>query len=270
VAARVSEPQLGPVMAISQSRLPTQDVDPRCQRALKRLLNPNGSQRSHVFCDMWDMADGSKPPAGSSGSPGLLFRHIASMSLAITAFCVGHGWRCCIPAADIDVTGTPCQDFSGCGHGQADQGPQMVIFLLWCHLMLARQIPILVHENVPEFWETLLHANLGHAYWIFSSVMDCADVGFHLISRRRRYTIMYHKDRCRLRYNPVTLYVHLTETMKASLGHWQSQIWHCFLADANEIAIEPTWLPGCSALVNTHAIAAGLFSTYATILRQAG
>lgn len=202
------------------------------------MLNPEGQHPGHIFCDMWQMAQGLRIMPGASVAAGFLRQHIWQIPLALSAFCVGHGWHCHIPASDVDVTGTPCQDFSGCGHGLADQGPQMAIFILWCHLMLSRQTAILVHENVPEFWESLLHAHLGHAYWIFSSVMDCADLGFHLISRKRRYTIMYHKAKCRPVCHPVKLYVFLTETMKTSLGNWESQIWHCFLADDAEISLE--------------------------------
>lgn len=110
------------------------------------------------------------------------------------------------------------------------------LFLIWCHLMLARQTAILVHENVPQFWESLLHLHLGHAYWIFSMVTDCSDIGFHLISRKRRYTIMYHRAKCCIRCHPQAMYHSLAASMQSVCQPWQSQIWHCFLATANEVA----------------------------------
>ena len=104
-----------------------EDADLRCQRALKNLLNKDGMQPAHVFCNMWNMLAGVNVPPGATalGHVGCAIGHLP---LAISAFCVGHGIYCQIPAADMDVTGTPCQDFSGCGNGQADQGPQMAIF----------------------------------------------------------------------------------------------------------------------------------------------
>ena len=207
-------------------------------------------QPAHVFCNMWDMLAGVNVPPGATslGHVGCVFGHLAT-----SAFCLGHGVHCQIPAADMDVTGTPCQDFSGCGNGQADQGPQMAIFLLWCHIILSRQTAILVHENVPEFWEALLHQHLGQCYWIYSCVMDCGEVGFRLMSRKRRYTIMYYKTKCRPLCHPVDLYMHLADRMQASLGHWQSQIWHCFLADCAEVAVE----------IGPLALKAGLSVAYA-------
>jgi hypothetical protein len=114
----------------------------------------------------------------------------------------------------------------------------MAIFLLWCHLMLVRQVAILVHENVPQFWEDLLHTYLGQAYNIYSIIMDCSEAGFHLVSRKRRYTIMYHKSKCRPVTHPAMLYMLLKDSMAAALGQWRSEIHHCFLADTAEIAIE--------------------------------
>jgi C-5 cytosine-specific DNA methylase len=215
-----------------------QDVDTRCQRALKQLLNPDGHQQGHVFCDLWDMVSGQHVPPGMAMPLGQLQSYIGQLPLSTAAFCVGHGRMCRFASADLDTTGTPCQDFSGCGGQAAANGPQMAIFLLWCHLMLARQTAILVHENVPEFWASLLDSFLGHSYWIFTMVIDCADVGFYLISRKRRYTIMYHKAKCRLCWDPRGLYTLLTEAMQSSVGHWNSQISDCFLADYEEIATE--------------------------------
>jgi hypothetical protein len=102
--------------------------------------------------------------------------------------------------------------------------------------MLGLCVPILIHENVPQFWLALLEHFFGHAYHIFSVIMDCAEVGFPLISRRRRYTIMYNKGRVLVVRDPAVVY----EQLKVVMWSLQLslQLCDCWLADLEEIMAE--------------------------------
>ena len=167
-----------------------------------------------------------------------LVRFITSCStLSTHAVCCGHGLMCQVPGSDFDVTGTPCQDFSLAGQHRGPSGPQMVIFLAWVQIVLAMAIPVVLHENVPQFWVSLLEHFWGHAYIMFSIVMDCGDVGFPLISRRRRYTIMYHRSRAQVTHDPSTVYASLCSAMAMSMcSAWSLS--DCWLADDNEVMLE--------------------------------
>ena len=47
----------------------------------------------------------------------------------------------------------------------------MAIFLAWVHIVLAIIIPVVLYENVPQFWVSLLEQFMGHAYIVCSIVM---------------------------------------------------------------------------------------------------
>lgn len=218
------------------------DVDSFCQQVLKDRLNPNGHDAPHVFLDMFHLlaVAGFVSPfdhVNRFQSPILLAQWFLACGGMAFAQCCGHGLWCPVPWPDIDVTGTPCQDWSGLGLKARGWGPQMKVFLMWCAIILAKAVPIVVHENVPQFPVSLLEAYLGQAYHVFSFVGDCADMGFGHVSRKRRYTVMYHKLKTCIMCSPVDLYSHVVRAMagKASTG-WS--IADCFLADAAEVCEE--------------------------------
>lgn len=56
----------------------------------------------------------------------------------------------------------------------------------------AKQEPIILHENVPEFDVKLLHSLLGELYHIESEVLDVSAYGWP-VTRFRRWTVLIHK-----------------------------------------------------------------------------
>ena len=129
-----------------------EDINPGCQRFLKVQTNPDGCSQAHVFLNLFDLLQ-----SASHGHERMLSTH---------APCCGHGLMCQVPRPDFDVTGTPCQDFSPAGQHRGPWGPQMAIFLAWVHIVLAIAIPVVLHENVPQFWVSLLEQFMGHAYFV--------------------------------------------------------------------------------------------------------
>jgi len=71
---------------------------------------------------------------------------------------------------------------------------------------MALDIAVIVHENVPQFDVHALISVFGQKYIIYSFLVDCSDVGFYLISRKRRFTIMYHKTKAIVQASPVWLH----------------------------------------------------------------
>lgn len=205
------------------------------------MINPEGLTRGHVFLNLFNMLaelrDVHDVGAHLCQLPfTAMVAFVMQCHLAPSAFCCGHGAMCRLDRPDVDITGTPCQDFSPVGNHRGPFGRQWPVFLAYCRVMLGLEVPILIHENVPQFWVELLEHFFGHAYFIFSIIMDCAEVGFALISRRRRYTIMYHKGHVRVTQNPHVVYGNIKLVMRSL--HLSLQLSDCFLADMEEIKLE--------------------------------
>ena len=63
--------------------------------------------------------------------------HMVVPGIGVTlAPCYGHGLSCQPQACDLDVTGTPCQDFAPNGHRLGVHGPQWSVCVAWMSLML--------------------------------------------------------------------------------------------------------------------------------------
>jgi len=223
----------------------TEDSEPACQRVLKAMINPDGFAAGHVFLNLYSMLVELREVHDVGTQLGRLpfvslVTFMMQCHVAPAAYCCGHGAMCRLVRPDMDITGTPCQDFSPVGNHQGPFGRQWPVFLAYCRVMLELEVPILIHENVPQFWPELLEHFFGHAYLIFSMVMDCADVGFSLISRRRRYTIMYHKGHVHVTHNPHVVYDQLKVTMQSL--HLSLRLSDCWLADMAEIMAEASQL----------------------------
>lgn len=203
---------------------PIEDRDQRCQQALLHQARTDGSFSRHIFQDLVELA------------------HFASLACSLNApvfaNCVTHEGMCPVHRCHMDMTGTPCQDWAPTGNRLGTTGPQMKVFLAWVALVLTFAVPIVVHENVPQFPVEVLESYLGHAYIIFSMVVDCSDVGFRLMSRKRRYSFLYHRQHVRIMCNPVLLYQQIQNAFLPLLPHLAWKIQDCFLADFTEVASE--------------------------------
>ena len=154
------------------------------------------------------------------------------------AWCYGHSKVCRPATADLDVTGTPCQDFAPNGHRQGVSGPQWPTFIAWATLVMALDIAVIVHENVPQFDVQALISVFGQKYIIYSFLVDCSDVGFYLISRKRRFTIMYHKTKAIVQASPVWLHSKVKQAFRPLQAYMAIHVRACFLACIDEIGQE--------------------------------
>lgn len=186
---------------------------------------------SHVFMDLFDMI-------GGSGPSGRVYGSVHGTLMAAMARCRTHGTWCHPPPCDLDVTGTPCQDFAPNGNRLGVLGPQWPVFLAWVAVILIQQVRVVVHENVPQFLVEALQALVEHQYWVFTFLVDCESLGFRLISRKRRFTVLYHKTRTCLSCSPVWLYEQVQQVLAQALLHTAWQISDCFLASVEEVALE--------------------------------
>lgn len=109
--------------------------------------------------------------------------------------CAAHG-HCPVPRANFFVAGPSCKPWSRARH----RGEQpllshkdVVLFLVWCRVVLADLPDMVVFENVIGFDVGLLHDILGAHYWVQAVEMRPEDLGFSFILRPRVYAILARK-----------------------------------------------------------------------------
>lgn len=138
---------------------------------------------------------------------------LGSGRLSNTVPCLTHRAMCRRPEVDVDVTGTPCQDYSSMGLQRGIHGPQYFILVSWIRYLLHDQPPIVVHENVQLFPYDVLNSWTGHMYSLHIIEADCASSGMYALSRRRSYAVLYHKEKTILLCSPLATYHQITQAI---------------------------------------------------------
>ena len=116
---------------------------------------------------------------------------------------------------DIDITGSPCQDYSPAGLRQGSTGPRFPIFYAWIQSVRHLQPRVLVHENVLQFPVSLLSELLSDLYVIEVLHVECGHTGMLALSRERQYSILYHRNKVRIIARPAEIYVWLAQQICA-------------------------------------------------------
>ena len=131
---------------------------------------------------------------------------VMSAAAYVTGMCYKCQKYCQYFTADIDTSGSPCQDWSSAGLGLGVEGKRIHLFLAWVRLHLIWETLVIIHENVTNFDIALLHYFMGSMYHIFH--VDCGpeDVGFPWCRRLRRYVALVHKGKMRVLHNPEILF----------------------------------------------------------------
>ena len=109
------------------------------------------------------------------------------------ADCVAHGQPCRVPRSSLWVAGPSCKPWSRAR--TTGRTPQMshkdvLLFLVWCRIMLTDLPDLVVFENVIGFDVTLLNDLLGRDYRLEVCEMRPEDLGFSFILRPRLYVIL--------------------------------------------------------------------------------
>ena len=119
------------------------DNNPRCREVLK-----------HGGGHLWgDIADLVKPKNGvwdASWSYLQKWDAIHHGSVLPSAWCHSCDRPHAVVGADVDISGTPCTDYSAAGLQHRIEGPTNFVFLSYCRFHRSWRTPILIHENVPR------------------------------------------------------------------------------------------------------------------------
>ncbi|CAE7220555.1 unnamed protein product [Symbiodinium necroappetens] len=101
-------------------------------------------------------------------------------------------------ALRIHVAGSPCIDFSRRGKRQGAAGPTAVVVAIWMAHFLRSNVPILIHENTPDFPDVLLLDPLhyfGSRRWKMVVFNLCPTMFNIPAKRQRRYSVVWDAGR---------------------------------------------------------------------------
>lgn len=144
----------------------SKDKDIRCINHLRAQLH---SDSSHLFGDIFDFIRGVDIVASRAMQLHAQFNVWCQRAYVCgSAYCHRHKKVCHLVSPHIDVSGTPCTDFSSAGLRAGVEGPTLPIFMVWACVVLALGIPVVLHENVVLFPVGLLEGILGHVYHVYS------------------------------------------------------------------------------------------------------
>lgn len=162
-------------------------------------------------------------------------------------YCYRHCRRCPLRHVDLDITGTPCTDYS-LAHGQrmGILGKTFPVFLCWSQLIQRLEVPLWIHENVvqqpSELFRDVFDAEM---YRIIHLEVSPDMVGFNLIARRRRYTVGINVKRAELIADPEEMLQFIT----GHLSNVQTQPKDALLADLPEILQEVQYVCDLRSMV---------------------
>lgn len=107
---------------------------------------------------------------------------------------------CEFPAAQVDVSGSPCLPWSRAS-GQKRLGrshPLVGLLVAWCAALRRRPVLVALHENVVGFDGKVLSELLGDMYEIAQLNVSPAQIGFGFMERRRQYHILALRSGARI------------------------------------------------------------------------
>jgi hypothetical protein len=158
----------------------------------------------------------------------------SSAHLRSHAYCLRHHQACPLVRADIEICGSPCQDFSQSGLRRGCDGPTMSVLLAWILRVRTLCPTLLVHENVPSFPVHVLVHFLGDRYYICPLLIDGEMHAAAHVSRNRRYTLMVRKD-CRVLADPACM-LHTIQHCLMQVP--RVRVADCFIASFDDLVSE--------------------------------
>ena len=111
--------------------------------------------------------------------------------------CSLHPLKSCErPACDIEVSGSPCPNYSALGNGEEEDGDSGKILLTICKMVLTDEPCIFLHENVRGFKSDILIEILDAKFQHCGTIeVDPSDSNVKTHSRPRILDVFRHKTK---------------------------------------------------------------------------
>ena len=204
---------------------PTQDISETCRRELLAL------DVQCVFGDLLESCPEAVWPTGINE------RVIMSRTTPMIghAWCYRHRKQCATRNVALNMTGTPCTDYSMANQSrQGIAGKTFPVLLWWSETVRRHKVPIFIHENVLQQPYEIFNDLFMGEYDILSLEISPGMVGFSLVERRRRYLLGLRKDSAELIADPRVV----LQRAVACLSSTVTSPRHALMASFQEIRAE--------------------------------
>ena len=178
------------------------EKDPHHQQFLKKQMSSSHVHKLHIHKDMLNWLSPStlkevqEAEAAEQRPFAKVKRIILNSELLPGSPCACHSFRACARTpADVDISGTPCIDYSARNRNKRGlDGPNAKIMLVWAKLLLADDVKVAIHENTPGFPIAAVIEILEEKYvHIPFEGVTPGHGGVRILSRPRRVDIFLHK-----------------------------------------------------------------------------
>lgn len=124
------------------------------------------------------------------------WRAISQAPISKYMMCHRCNKHCPLRSGDVDITGTPCTDYSkGNAYRRLWEGPTVHIWLIWCTFHRRHHTPIMIHENVTGFPVMLALANMSDMYNVHVLYCSPKRVGYQMVARDRQFIVFIHRTK---------------------------------------------------------------------------
>ena len=149
----------------------TQEILPSCRQLIVDHIPwyNNTTEAWHPPpCVHGDLTEVMAPPVNCSPNDSFM-RKLYAMNKApmkTKQWCYTHCQECSLGIGggmkpDYDISGLPCPDMSPAGSQQREEGPTAPVFICHAKLHIALQTPMLVIENVPDWFGVKTTTNIN-------------------------------------------------------------------------------------------------------------
>ena len=178
------------------------------------------TQSSCVFEDVLDRVDEKTRARLISGSGKVHMRAVLSTATYLdAAWCHQHNKHCKFPAADIDMSGTPCVEDSNAGSRKTDAGASRAAAI--CHMQhVCKKAKIVALENVcgPDISLTSTE-ELEHTHEVRVVFVRPEDCGLGAVRRDRGWTIGVNRTLGRWLADPQDVYDRIAKELSLKQVH---------------------------------------------------
>ena len=141
-----------------------------------------------------------------------------------------------IPYTELDVSGSPCVDFSAMNRftREGRNGPHNKLFVAYVSYHIRRGTKVLIHENVAGFDVEYACMLLGPFFTCFVLYVEAEHAGYGGVARTRCIIIAYRHASCRVVRDVLLTYQTVTEQLRKP----EATAADLFTATADEIRLE--------------------------------
>ena len=124
-------------------------------------------------------------------------------------FCCAHNAFCTPETADVELAGSPCPPFSRFGKRLAFADERTLCLQVWLQSVKTRRQPLVIHENVENFPSSVIDEVLGGLYCCHHFVSSVVDVGWHVINRKRLFSVLFRREGLVVHADVATVYARI-------------------------------------------------------------